>query len=59
MPLDILLLCLMSILIPAIRYAKAIFEIAIEENAIENVFNDMNVIDFLSNDSLDFWFNLE
>ena len=38
----------------AIRYAKAIFEIAIEENAIENVFNDMNVIDFLSNDSLDF-----
>mgnify|MGYP003326070626 FL=1 len=38
----------------AIRYAKAIFEIAIEENAIENVFNDMNVIDSLSNDSLDF-----
>jgi F-type H+-transporting ATPase subunit delta len=38
----------------AIRYAKAIFEIAIEENAIENVFNDMNVIDSLSNDSSDF-----
>jgi F-type H+-transporting ATPase subunit delta len=38
----------------AIRYAKAIFEIAIEENAIENVFNDMNVIYSLSNDSLDF-----
>ena len=38
----------------AIRYAKAIFEIAIEENAIENVFNDMNIIDSLSNDSLDF-----
>lgn len=38
----------------AIRYAKAIFEIAIEENVIENVFNDMNVIDSLSNDSLDF-----
>ena len=38
----------------AIRYAKAIFEIAIEENAIENVFNDMNIIDSLSNDSSDF-----
>jgi F-type H+-transporting ATPase subunit delta len=38
----------------AIRYAKAIFEIAIEENAIENVFTDMNIIDSLSNDSLDF-----
>ena len=38
----------------AIRYAKAIFEIAIEENAIENVFTDMNIIDSLSNDSSDF-----
>ena len=38
----------------AIRYAKAIFEIAIEENTIDDTFHDMSTIDSLSNDSSDF-----
>ena len=38
----------------AIRYAKAIFEIAIEENTIDDIFHDMSTIDSLSNDSSDF-----
>ena len=38
----------------AIRYAKAIYDIASEENFISQVYNDMNVIKELYGDSLDF-----
>lgn len=38
----------------AIRYAKAIYEIADEENFIKNIFNDMIRINKLNRDSSDF-----
>ena len=38
----------------AIRYAKAIYEIAIEENSINDVFSNMEYIKELSDSSLDF-----
>ena len=38
----------------AIRYAKAIYEIADEENFINEIFNDMTRINKLSSDSSDF-----
>ena len=38
----------------AIRYAKAIYEIADEENLINEVFNDMIRINELNRDSSDF-----
>ena len=38
----------------AIRYAKAIFEIAKEENSIDSVFRDMKTVDILYNSSYDF-----
>ena len=38
----------------AIRYAKAIFEIAKEENSIDSVFSDMKTVEILCNSSHDF-----
>ena len=38
----------------AIRYAKAIFEIAKEENSIDSVFRDMKTVEILCNSSHDF-----
>ena len=38
----------------AIRYAKAIFEIAEEENSIDSVFGDMKTVEILCNSSHDF-----
>ena len=38
----------------AIRYAKAIYDIANEENSINEVYKDMNFINELNSDSLDF-----
>ncbi len=38
----------------AIRYAKAIFEIAKEENSIDSVFSDMKTVEILCNSSDDF-----
>ena len=38
----------------AIRYAKAIFEIAKEENSIDSVFRDMKTVKILCNSSHDF-----
>ena len=38
----------------AIRYAKAIYEIADEENFIKEIFNDMIRINKLNRDSFDF-----
>ena len=38
----------------AIRYAKAIFEIAKEENSIDSVFGDMKTVEILCNSSHDF-----
>tara|TARA_B100001559_G_scaffold101260_1_gene84986 strand:- start:2447 stop:2977 length:531 start_codon:yes stop_codon:yes gene_type:complete len=38
----------------AIRYAKAMYDIANEENSINEVYKDMNFINELNSDSLDF-----
>ena len=38
----------------AIRYAKAIFDIAKEENSIDGVFSDMHIINSLNNSSSEF-----
>ena len=38
----------------AIRYAKAIFDIAKEENSIDGVFSDMRIINSLNNSSFEF-----
>ena len=38
----------------AIRYAKAVYEIADEENFINEVYSDMNCINELNSASLDF-----
>ena len=38
----------------AIRYAKAIYEIALEENCIKELYNDMDIIKSINFDSLDF-----
>ena len=38
----------------AIRYAKAIYEIALEENSIKELYNDMDIIKSIYFDSLDF-----
>ena len=38
----------------AIRYAKAIFDIAKEENSIDGVFSDMRIINSLNNSSSEF-----
>ena len=38
----------------AIRYAKAIFEIAKEENSIDSVYRDMKTVEILCNSSHDF-----
>ena len=38
----------------AIRYAKAMYEIATEENSVNEVYNDVNLIKELYGDSLDF-----
>ena len=38
----------------AIRYAKAIYEIALEENCIKELYNDMDIIKSIYFDSLDF-----
>ena len=38
----------------AIRYAKAIYDIANEENSVDEVFKDMNFINELDGGSLDF-----
>ena len=38
----------------AIRYAKAMYDIANEQNSINEVYKDMNFINELNSDSLDF-----
>ena len=38
----------------AIRYAKAIYEIALEENCIKELYNDMDIIKSIYFDSFDF-----
>ena len=38
----------------AIRYAKAIYDIANEENSVNEVYRDMNFINELDSSSLDF-----
>ena len=38
----------------AVRYAKAIYEIALEENCIKELYNDMDIIKSIYFDSLDF-----
>ena len=38
----------------AVRYAKAIYEIALEENSIKELYNDMDIIKSIYFDSLDF-----
>ena len=38
----------------AIRYAKAMYDIANEENSINEVYKDMNFINELNSGSLDF-----
>ena len=38
----------------AIRYAKAMYDIANEENSVDEVYRDMNFINELNSDSLDF-----
>ena len=38
----------------AIRYAKAMYDIANEKNSINEVYKDMNFINELNSDSLDF-----
>ena len=38
----------------AVRYAKAIYEIALEKNSVKELYNDMDIIKSIYFDSLDF-----